>query len=54
MWATVFLISDKDIALVIEIHDKDNYQAVIDFLNTYNLNIIFRKDYDWADSHVIA
>ena len=52
--ATDVLSTSKDIALLIEIHGKDNYQPVIDFLNSYNLNVIFQKDYDWGDSQVIA
>lgn len=52
--ATDVLTTSKDLALFIEIHGKDNYQQVIDFLNSYNLNVIFRKDYHWGDSQVIA
>ena len=52
--ATELLSTSKDIALLIEIHGKDNYQPVIDFLKSFNLTVIFRKDYDWGDTQVIA
>jgi hypothetical protein len=46
--------TSKDIALLIEIHGKDNYHPVIDFLNSYNLNVIFQNDYDCGHSQLIA
>jgi hypothetical protein len=33
---------------------KCRYTGKYDFLNSYNLNVIFRKDYDWVDGQVIA
>jgi hypothetical protein len=33
---------------------KGRYTGKYDFLNSYNLNLIFRKDYDWVDGQVIA
>jgi FkbM family methyltransferase len=48
------LSNSKDIAISIEIHGQNKYQPVIDLLNSYNLRVIFQKNYDWGDSHVIA
>ena len=48
------LSNSKDIALLIEIHGQDNYKPVIEFLNSYNISVIFQKNYDWGDRHIIA
>jgi FkbM family methyltransferase len=44
----------KDIVLFIEIHGKDNYKPVIELLNSYNIRVIFQKNYDAGDLHIIA
>jgi FkbM family methyltransferase len=49
------LSNSKDIALLIEIHGKDNYKPVVEFLNSYNLNVEFEmsnENGDWR--HIIA
>jgi hypothetical protein len=48
------LSNSKDIALYIEIHGQRNYQPIIEFLYSYNINVTFQKDYDRGDIHVIA
>jgi hypothetical protein len=48
------LYSSKDIALFIEMLGQDNYKPVIELLNSYNINVIFQKNYDWGDCHIIA
>src|SRR5919198_243323 len=48
------LSNSKDIALLIEIHGQNNYQPVIDLLNSYDIKLIFQKNYDWGDRQVIA
>jgi FkbM family methyltransferase len=44
----------KDISLLIEIHGQDNYKPVIELLNSYNINVIFERNHEWGDRHVIA
>jgi FkbM family methyltransferase len=48
------LSNSKDIALYVEIHGQRNYQPIIEFLYSYNINVTFQKDYDRGDIHVIA
>ena len=48
------LSNSKDIALYIEIHGQRNYQPIIEFLYSYNINVTYQKDYDRGDIHVIA
>jgi FkbM family methyltransferase len=53
--ATDILSKSKDIALLIEVHGKDNYTPVIEFLHSYNLNVEFEmsnENGDWR--HIIA
>jgi FkbM family methyltransferase len=49
------LSNSKDIALLIEVHGKDNYKPVVEFLNSYNFNVEFEmsnENGDWR--HIIA
>jgi FkbM family methyltransferase len=48
------LSNSKDIALYIEIHGQNNYQPIIELLYSYSINVIFQKNYDGGDIHVIA
>jgi FkbM family methyltransferase len=48
------LSNSKDIALYIEIHGQRNYQPIIEFLYSYNINVTFQKDYGREDIHIIA
>jgi hypothetical protein len=49
------LSNSKDIALLIEIHGKDNYKPVLEFLNRYSFKIEFERSNENGDwRHVIA
>ncbi len=49
------LSNSKDIALSIEVHGHDNnYNPLIEFLNSYNFVIAFEQNYEWGDKHIIA
>jgi FkbM family methyltransferase len=53
--ATAILSNSKDIALLIEVHGKDNYKPVGEFLNSYNLKIEFERSNENGDwRHIIA
>ena len=49
------LSNSKDIALLIEVHGKDNYKPVVEFLNSYNFNVEFERSNENGDwRHIIA
>ncbi|MFL6385133.1 MAG: FkbM family methyltransferase [Nitrososphaeraceae archaeon] len=48
------LSNSKDIALYIEIHGQNNYQPIIELLNSHSINVTFQKNYDDGDLHLIA
>jgi FkbM family methyltransferase len=48
------LSNSKDIALYIEIHGQNNYQPIIELLNSHNIKVTFQKNYDGGDLHLIA
>jgi FkbM family methyltransferase len=49
------LSKSKDIALLIEIHGKDNYKPVLEFLNRYSFKIEFERSNEKGDwRHIIA
>jgi FkbM family methyltransferase len=48
------LSNSKDIALLIEVHGKDNYKPLTEFLHSYNFILAFEKSYEWGAKHVIA
>jgi hypothetical protein len=48
------LSKSKELTLLIEIHGKDNYKAVLEILDSYNFKKYFEKSYEWGDKHVIA
>jgi FkbM family methyltransferase len=52
--ATDILSKSKDIALLIEVHGKDNYKPVVEFLKTYNFKIEFEKTYDREEKHILV
>jgi FkbM family methyltransferase len=53
--ATSILSKSKDIALLIEVHGKDNYKPIVEFLKTYNFKIEFEKSNENGDwRHIIA
>jgi FkbM family methyltransferase len=53
--ATSILSNSKDIALLIEVHGKDNYKPIVEFLKTYNFKIEFEKSNENGDwRHIIA
>ena len=51
--ATRILSTNKDIALLIEIHGPDNYRPIVEFLSSYDFKIDFEKTYDTGDRHII-
>jgi FkbM family methyltransferase len=48
------LSNNKDIALLIEVHDHHNYKPLIEFLKSYNFVVVFEQNYEWGDKHIIA
>ena len=49
------LSNSKDIALLIEVHGKDNYKPVVEFLNSYNFNVEFERSNENGDwRHIIT
>jgi FkbM family methyltransferase len=52
--ATSILSKSKDIALLIEVHGKDNYKPVVEFLKTYNFKIEFEKTYGNREKHILV
>jgi FkbM family methyltransferase len=48
------LSNSKDITILIEIHGQNNHQPVIELLNSYNIKVIFQKNYDSGDLYVIT
>jgi len=48
------LSNSKDIAFFIEVHGKDNYKPLTEFLHSYNFIIAFEKSYKWGAKHIIA
>jgi FkbM family methyltransferase len=53
--ATNILSKSKDIALLIEVHGFDNYKPIVEFLNSYGVEIEFEtgnEEGDWK--HIIA
>jgi FkbM family methyltransferase len=52
--ATSILSKSKDIALLIEVHGKDNYKPIVEFLKTYNFKIEFEKTYDREEKHILV
>jgi FkbM family methyltransferase len=49
------LSNSKDIALLIEVHGKDNYKPAVEFLNSYNFNVEFERSNENGDwRHIIA
>jgi FkbM family methyltransferase len=51
--AANILSKSKDIALLIEVHGKDNYKPVVEFLNSYNFKIEFEKTYENREKHIL-
>jgi FkbM family methyltransferase len=52
--ATSILSKSKDIALLIEVHGKDNYKPVVEFLKIYNFKIEFEKIYENREKHILV
>jgi FkbM family methyltransferase len=52
--ATDILSKSKDIALLIEVHGKDNYKPIVEFLKMYNFKIEFEKTYDREEKHILV
>jgi FkbM family methyltransferase len=52
--AANILSKSKELILLIEIHGKDNYMSVMEFLDSYNFKKYFEKSYEWGDKHVIV
>jgi Methyltransferase FkbM domain len=48
------LSNSKDIALLIEVHGKDNHKPLTEFLHSYNFIVVFEKSYEWGAKHIIA
>ena len=48
------LSKSKDISLLIEVHGRNNYRPLIEFLDSYNFNIEFEKTYEGGDKHLIV
>ena len=48
------LSKSKDISLLIEVHGKDTYEPIIEFLRSYNFKIDFEKTYENGEKHIIA
>jgi hypothetical protein len=54
-WSYNILSNSKDIALLIEVHGKDNYKPVVEFLNGYSFKIEFERSNENGDwKHIIA
>lgn len=47
------LSNSNDIRLLIEIHGKNNFKPVIEFLASYGFDIEFEHIYDMGDKHVV-
>src|SRR5919107_1149702 len=52
--ANKILSDSKDIALLIEVHGKNTYEPIIEFLRSYNFKIDFEKTYKNGEKHIIA
>ena len=52
--ANKILSDSKDIALLIEVHGKNTYEPIIEFLRSYNFEIDFEKTYENGEKHIIA
>ena len=52
--ANKILSDSKDIALLIEVHGKNTYEPIIEFLRSYNFKIDFEKTYENGEKHIIA
>jgi FkbM family methyltransferase len=48
------LSNSKDIALLIEVHDRHSYKPIIEFLKSYNFVIVSEQNYECGDKHIIA
>ena len=48
------LSNSKDISLLIEVHGRNNYRPLIEFLDSYNFNIELEKTYEGGDKHLIV
>jgi FkbM family methyltransferase len=52
--ASNVLSKGKDIALLIEVHGRENYEPLLKLLDSYGFVIEFEKNYEWGDKHIIA
>jgi len=52
------LSQSKDITILIEVHhldeNKNLFESIMDFLNTYNFKIIFEKIHDGGERHIVV
>ena len=48
------LSKSKDISLLIEVHGRNNYRPLIEFLDSYNFSIELEKSYEGGDKHLIV
>ena len=43
----------KDLSILMEVHGKDKFSEIIDLLDTYNFKVVYEKNYEWGDKHII-